>query len=149
MSPKGTNFKSKYRLRANGKVLNLTKPAVMGILNLTPDSFYDGGTLSSQEEILARAEKYIKEGAAILDLGAVSTRPGAAIVNEDEELRRLLPVLKLLRNTFPEIFISVDTYRSQVALAAAEEGTDIINDIAGGTFDTEMFNVVAGTKLPY
>jgi dihydropteroate synthase len=149
MSPKGTNFKSKYRLRANGKVLNLTKPVVMGILNLTPDSFYDGGTLSSQEEILLRAEKYINEGAAILDLGAVSTRPGAAIVNEDEELRRLLPVLKLLRNTFPEIFISVDTYRSQIALAASEEGADIINDISGGTFDLEMFKVVASTKLPY
>jgi dihydropteroate synthase len=147
MSPKGTNFNSKYRLRANGKVLNLTKPAVMGILNITPDSFYDGG--GSQEEILIRAEKYISEGAAILDLGAVSTRPGAEIVSEDEELRRLLPVLKLLRNTFPDVFISVDTYRSQVALAAAEEGADIINDISGGTFDAEMFKVVASTKLPY
>ncbi len=156
MSPQGTNFKSKYKLRGNacppfrrGKVLNLVKPVVMGIINLTPDSFFDGGTLSSQEEILQRADKYISEGAAILDLGAVSTRPGAADVSEDEELRRLLPTLKLLRNTFPEIFISVDTYRSAVALAAAEEGADIINDISGGTFDKEMFKVVAKTKLPY
>lgn len=149
MSPQGTNFKSKYKLRANGKVLNLVKPAVMGIINLTPDSFYDGGTLGSQEAILQRADKYIAEGAAILDLGAVSTKPRAKDVSEDEELRRLLPTLKLLRNTFPEIFISVDTYRSAVALAAAEEGADIINDISGGTFDSEMFKVVAKTKLPY
>ena len=156
MSPKGTNFKSKYKLRANAcppfnreKVLNLVKPAVMGIINLTPDSFYDGGTLNSHEAILRLAEKHINEGAAILDLGAVSTRPGAKDVSEDEELRRLLPALKLLRNTFPEIFISVDTYRSTVALASAEQGADIINDISGGMFDGEMFKVVAKTKLPY
>ncbi|HXB40258.1 MAG TPA: dihydropteroate synthase [Bacteroidia bacterium] len=149
MSPQGTNFKSKYKLRANGKVLNLVRPAVMGIINLTPDSFYDGGTLNSQEAVLQRADKYINEGATILDLGAVSTRPGAKEVSEDEELRRLLPALKLLRNTFPGIFISVDTHRSVVALAAAEEGADMINDISGGTFDKEMFNVVAQTKLPY
>jgi dihydropteroate synthase len=149
MRPQGTNFSSKFLLKANGKSLSLSRPAVMGIINLTPDSFYDGGTLSSQEEILQRAEKYINEGAAILDLGAVSTRPNAAEVSEDEEMRRLLPTLKLLRNTFPEIFISVDTYRSQVALAVAEEGADIINDISGGTFDAEIFKVVAKTKLPY
>lgn len=149
MSHKGTNYKSKYRLRANGKVLNLAKPAVMGIINLTPDSFFDGGTLNSQEEMLMRADKYIREGAAILDLGAVSTKPGAAEVSEDEELRRLLPALRLLRSTYPTIFISVDTYRSKVAMAAAEEGADIINDISGGTFDAEMFKTVAKTKLPY
>lgn len=149
MSPKGTNFNPKYKLRANGKVVSLARPAVMGIINLTPDSFYDGGTLNSSEEILRRAEQYITEGAAMLDLGGVSTRPGSAGVNEDEELKRLLPALKLLRNTFPEIFISVDTYRCSVALAAAEEGADIINDISGGTLDSEMFKVVAKTKLPY
>src|ERR1700758_4239981 len=149
MSPQGTNFKSKYTLRANGKIADLTKPAVMGIINLTSDSFYDGGTLHSQEEILQRAEKFINEGSSILDLGAVSTRPGAKDVSEDEELRGLLLVLKLLRNTFPDIFISVDTFRSVVALAAAEEGADIINDISGGVFDAEMFKAVAKTKLPY
>ncbi|MGZ3865599.1 MAG: dihydropteroate synthase [Bacteroidia bacterium] len=149
MSHKGTNYKSKYRLRANGKTLNLSKPVVMGIINLTPDSFFDGGTLSSQEDILIRADKHIREGAAILDLGAVSTRPNAAEVSEDEELRRLLPALRLLRGTYPDVFISVDTYRSNVALAAAEDGADIINDISGGTFDEEMFRVVAKTKLPY
>lgn len=149
MSSQGTNYKSKYRLRANGKILNIAKPVVMGIINLTPDSFYDGSTLSSYEALLEKAATHIVEGAAILDLGAVSTRPGAAEVSEDEELRRLLPALKLLRNTYPELFISVDTFRSQVALAAAEEGADMINDISGGTFDANMFRTVAQTKLPY
>ncbi len=149
MSPQGTNFKSKYKLRANGKTLALKQPVVMGIVNLTPDSFYDGGTLNSHDEMLQRTDKYLEEGASILDLGAMSTRPGSKEINEDEELRRLLPALRLIRNTYPEIFISVDTYRSSVALAAAEEGADIINDISGGTFDKEMFGVVARTKLPY
>lgn len=149
MSPQGTNFKSKYKLRANGKVLDLAKPVVMGIINLTPDSFHDGGKITSYETLLEKAAGHIAEGAAILDLGAVSTRPNATEVSEDEELRRLLPALTLLRNSFPEIFISVDTYRSTVALAAAEEGADIINDISGGTFDEDMLKVVAKTKLPY
>lgn len=149
MSPQGTNFKSKYKLRANGKTLNLARPALMGIINLTPDSFYDGGSLSSPEDMLRKADKYLAEGAAILDLGAVSTKPGAQEVSEAEELRRLLPALKLLRNSFPETFISVDTWRASVALAAAEEGADIINDISGGLFDAEMFATVAQTKLPY
>jgi len=156
MSPQGTNFwrshppgKSKYKLRANGKVLDLSTPAVMGIINLTPDSFYDGGTLNSAEAILQRADNYISEGAHILDLGAMSTRPGSKEISENEELRRLLPTLKLLRSTYPKTFISVDTYRGAVALAAAEEGADMINDISGGTFDKEMFKVVAKTRLPY
>jgi dihydropteroate synthase len=149
MSPQGTNFKSKYKLRAHGKVLSLARPVVMGIINLTPDSFYDGGSLYSGEDILCRADKHLAGGAAILDLGAVSTKPGAAEVDEEEELRRLLPALKLLRNSFPGVFISVDTFRASVALAAAEEGADIINDISGGTFDTDMFATVAKTKLPY
>jgi dihydropteroate synthase len=149
MSVQGTNFKSKFRLRANGKVLNLSTPAVMGIINLTPDSFYDGGKVQSQSALLELAEKHVRDGAAILDLGAVSTKPGAPDVSEDEELRRLLAALKLIRNTFPDIFISVDTYRSVVALAAAESGADMINDISAGTFDSNMLLAVAQTRLPY
>lgn len=149
MRPQGTNFTSKYSLKANGKALRLTRPVIMGILNLTPDSFYDGDELSTNEELLKKAQKLLEEGAGILDLGAVSTKPGAAEVSEDEELRRLLPALRLLRSTFPGIFISVDTYRSGVALTAAECGADVINDISGGTRDPEMFRVVAKTKLPY
>lgn len=149
MSPQGTNFKSNFKLRANAKTLSLKRPALMGILNVTPDSFFDGGRLSTHAALLARAERYVAEGASILDLGAVSTRPGAAHIPEDEELRRLLPALRLLRSTFPEVFISVDTSRALVAAAAAEQGADIINDISGGTFDPQMFATVAKTKLPY
>lgn len=149
MRAQGTNFSSKFSLKANGKSLSLSTPAVMGILNLTPDSFFDGGQLNSAEELLKKADKFIHERASILDLGAVSTKPGATEVSEEEELRRLLPSLKLLRNTFPSVFISVDTYRSSVAFAAAECGADIINDISGGMADENMFKVVAATKLPY
>ena len=149
MKAQGTNFDSEFNLTANGKTISLKKPTVMGILNLTPDSFYDGGTLLAEKDLLAKAEKHIKEGASILDLGAVSTKPNAAEVSEDEELARLLPPLKLLRKTFPNIFISVDTYRGQVALAAANEGVDIINDISGGTFDAKMLTTVGKLRLPY
>lgn len=149
MKAQGTNFDSEFNLQANGKTLSLKKPVVMGILNLTPDSFYDGGTLLAEKDLLAKAEKDIKDGASVLDLGAVSTKPNAAEVSEEEELERLIPSLQLLRKTFPTIFISVDTYRSNVAIAAANEGTDIINDISGGTFDTNMLATVGKLKLPY
>ncbi|HXD93177.1 MAG TPA: dihydropteroate synthase [Bacteroidia bacterium] len=149
MKAQGTNFESKFNLRANGKMLSLEKPVVMGVLNLTPDSFYDGGTLLTEKDLLAKAEKHVKEGASILDLGAVSTKPNAAEVGEEEELIRLLPALKLLRKTFPNVFISVDTYRSNIAIAVANEGADIINDISGGTFDINMLETVVKLKLPY
>lgn len=149
MSSQGTNFKSDFALRANGKTLRLKQPVVMGILNVTPDSFFDGGRLHTPALLLERAEQHLAGGAVILDLGAVSTRPGAHEVSEDEELRRLLPALRLLRNSFPEAFISVDTYRSVVATEAAELGADMINDISGGTYDEEMFGAVAKARLPY
>ena len=149
MRAQGTNFDSEFYLRANGKTLSLKKPVVMGILNLTPDSFYDGGMLPSEKELLTKAEKHINEGADIIDIGAVSTKPNATKVSEEEELKRLLPTLKLLRKEFPTIFVSVDTFRSTVAKAAAQEGADMINDISGGTFDNNMFNVIAKLKLPY
>src|ERR1700740_1364231 len=149
MKAQGTNFDSEFNLQANGKTLSLKKPVVMGILNLTPDSFYDGGTLQAEKDLLAKAEKDVKDGASILDLGAVSTKPNAAEVTEEEELARLIPALKLLRKNFPTVFISVDTYRSQVATAAANEGADIINDISGGTFDANMLATVGKLKLPY
>src|SRR6202007_2398581 len=107
MKAQGTNFDSEFNLRANQKTLSLKKPVVMGILNLTPDSFYDGGTLLTEKDLLTKAEKYIADGANILDLGAVSTKPNAANVSKEDELARLLPSLKLLRKTFPTIFISV------------------------------------------
>jgi dihydropteroate synthase len=149
MKAQGTNFDSEFNLQTSGKTLSLKKPMVMGILNLTPDSFYDGGTLLTEKDLLTKAEKHVKEGAAILDIGAVSTKPNAAEVNEGEELARLILSLKLLRKTFPSVFISVDTYRSNVASAAASEGADIINDISGGTFDANMLATVGELKLPY
>lgn len=149
MNAQGTNFDSEFYLQANGKTLSLKKPLVMGILNLTPDSFYDGGTLLTEKGLLTKAQKHITDGAAIIDIGAVSTKPNAAEVSESKELARLIPALKFLRKTFPNIFISVDTYRSQVAGTAANEGADIINDISGGTFDTNILATVGKLKLPY
>jgi dihydropteroate synthase len=149
MRAQGTNFASEFNLTANGKTISLKTPVVMGILNLTPDSFYDGGSLTSEKELLTKAEKHIKEGATIIDIGAVSTKPDAVEVSEEEELQRLLPALKVLRKNFPYVFLSVDTYRSKVAQRAAGEGADMINDISGGTFDNNMFEVVAKLNLPY
>src|SRR5208282_3017363 len=100
MRAQGTNFASDFSLTANGKTISLKTPVVMGILNLTPDSFYDGGSLTSEKELLTKAEKQIKEGAAIIDIGAVSTKPNAVEVSQEEELQRLLPALKVLRKNF-------------------------------------------------
>ena len=140
---------------------------IMGILNLTPDSFYapsriEGSwgakhppVLSSEllsadrDVLLQRAEAMLEEGADILDLGAESTRPGASPLSEDEELNRLLPALRALRRAFPSAVLSVDTYKGSVALAAAEEGADLINDIGGGSLDAGMFHCAARTGLPY
>ncbi|MHB8261316.1 MAG: dihydropteroate synthase [Bacteroidia bacterium] len=149
MKAQGTNFDSEFKLTANGKILSLRTPVVMGILNLTPNSFYDGGRLNSEKDLLAKTEKHVKDGAAIIDVGAVSTKPNAKEVSEEEELQRLLPAIKILRKNFPDVFISIDTYRSNVALAAAGDGADMINDISGGMFDANMFDVVAKLKLPY
>lgn len=149
MRAQGTNFASDFSLTANGKTISLKTPVVMGIVNLTPDSFYDGGTLLVEKELLALAEKHIQDGAGIIDVGAVSTRPHATEVSEEEELKRLLPALKVLRKTFPHVFISIDTYRSIVAHAAAQEGADMMNDISGGTLDENMFAVAGKLNLPY
>jgi dihydropteroate synthase len=121
----------------------------MGILNITPDSFYDGGKYRNNETLLFQAEKMLNEGAAILDIGAVSSRPGAEEVPEDTELERLLPALENLLSAFPDAVISVDTYRSNVARTAVEAGAHIINDISGGTFDEKMFRTVADLNVPY
>lgn len=136
-------------INCSGKILDLSQPQIMGILNLTPDSFYDGGHYSDVSVQLRQAEKMIAEGAGILDLGAVSTRPGATEPTEKEELERLLPALKEIRRAFPTAPISVDTYRSNVAKIAIEEGADIINDIYAGSYDGKMFSEIAHYKVPY
>lgn len=121
----------------------------MGILNLTPDSFYDGGKYKSDADILVQVEKMINEGVGIIDIGAVSTRPGAKEISDKDELHKLLPAFKKIITAFPEIIISIDTYRSEVARKLIDAGAHIINDISGGTFDHKMFDLVAKTKVAY
>jgi dihydropteroate synthase len=130
-------------------MLNLKLPAIMGILNLTPDSFYDGGHYLSLDSQLKRVEQMLDEGAAIIDLGAVSTRPGAIEICQTGELERLLPAIKAIRHHFPGILLSVDTYRPLIARAMVEHGADMINDIYGGRFDPGMLETVAALKVPY
>lgn len=133
----------------NAKKLLFTKPLIMGIVNLTPDSFYDGGKYAGVNDVLRDAEEKIKLGADIIDIGAVSSRPNAKEIDEAEEWVRLEPVLKELRKKFPEVFISVDTYRSAIAKKAAELGADIINDISGGNLDQDMFATVSKLDVAY
>lgn len=129
--------------------MSFQRPIVMGILNLTPDSFHDGGEYNSEAQSVLRAEQLLSEGAEILDLGAASSRPGAQEVSTEEELTRLLPSLRGIKKAFPEILISVDTYRSEVAKQALDEGADLINDISGGILDDQLPKVCAVRKAPY
>ena len=137
------------KLNCAGKTINLKTPVVMGILNITPDSFYDGGSYLNIIDQLKQVEKMISEGASIIDIGAISTRPGAIPVDEQEEISRLLPSLIAIRSHFSEIVISVDTYRTPVAKVAIEHGADMINDIFGGRFDGKMFDLVAHHNIPH
>jgi dihydropteroate synthase len=146
---KNKEFSSIKELKSGSKLLPLDKPLVMGILNISPDSFYEGSRFPEAEDLLKKAELMIEEGADILDIGAVSTRPFAEEVSEQEELERLLPSLKKLRKEFPDLFISVDTWRSDIAKIVIEEGADIINDISGGCFDKKMAETIAHYKKPF
>ena len=142
--------KGNFQLQYNRKILPLgLKTAVMGVLNVTPDSFSDGGLYTDPEKALRRAVQMHEEGAEIIDIGGESTRPGSERISVEEELRRVLPALRLIRKELPEVWISVDTYKSEVARVCLEEGADIINDISGGTFDERMFEVVSRYSCPY
>jgi len=145
----GVFNKEMNKLFQGKRVLDLSTPMVMGILNITPDSFYDGGKYSGIESQLHRAEQMLTEGAAIVDIGAVSTRPGAEEVTEAMEMERLLPSLKAIRKRFPGCLISIDTFRPAVARAASADGADMINDIYGGRFEHEMLETVASLNIPY
>lgn len=149
MSAKDNFFYTKYTMNCGGRLISFDKALIMGIINLTPDSFYEKSRQSSELSALKQAEKMLNDGADILDLGAVSTRPGSEEISEEEELKRLLPALKSIRKSFPECIISVDTWRSEIAKAAVNEGADIINDISGGTMDANMFETIAQFKVPY
>ncbi len=144
-----TPTSSSFSLNCAGKTISLSTPVVMGILNITPDSFYDGGRFLNLIDQLKQVEKMISEGAVIVDIGAMSTRPGSIPVDEEEEIARLLPSLAAIRGHFSEVVISVDTYRSAVAKAAIEHGAMMINDIYGGRFDGEMFDLIARHNIPY
>jgi dihydropteroate synthase len=136
-------------INCNGKLIDLTIPKVMGILNLTPDSFYDGGKYSSEKKILHHAEKMLIEGASFIDIGAYSSRPGATDISEDEELKRILPNLEIIIREFPEILISIDTFRSKVASRCVSVGASMINDISGGNLDENMFDTISKLQVPY
>jgi dihydropteroate synthase len=143
-------FEAKRTIRCNGTLVDLSYPLVMGILNVTPDSFYDGGKYVSEEAIQNRIDQIVNEGASIIDVGACSSRPGAIVVTETEELKRLMPVLGMIRKSYPKLIISVDTYRSGVAKSAIRDwNADIINDISAGEFDKQMFDVIAKYNVPY
>jgi len=136
-------------LSPHGRLLSLRRPQVMGILNLTPDSFFAGSRVASEKDLLTRAEAMLKAGAALLDLGAYSTRPGAEDIPAEEETRRLLPAVEALRREFPTAFLSVDTFRAGVAEAAVTAGADLVNDVGGGTLDADMFATVGRLRVPY
>ena len=136
-------------ININGTLLDLSTPKIMGILNITPDSFYDGGVFNSDKKILNQVEKMISEGADMIDIGGYSSRPGANEVNIDDEIGRVIPAIELIKNKFGDAIISVDTFRSKVAKKAINAGASIINDISSGDLDSEMFNCVAKLKVPY
>ena len=136
-------------INCKGKLVDLTSPKVMGILNLTPDSFFDGGKYKDEISILKQVEYMLEHGATFIDMGAYSSRPGADHVPEDEELQRMTPVIDLILKNFPDTLISIDTFRSKVAAESIEHGAAIINDIAAGNLDENMFATIAKHQVPY
>lgn len=136
-------------INLNGNLMDLSTPKIMGILNVTPDSFYDGGMFDSNKKILDHVEKMLTDGADIIDIGGYSSRPGAKEVKLKDEIKRVVPAIELIKKEFNETIISVDTFRSEVALQAVNSGASIINDISGGDLDPNMFNCVAELNVPY
>ena len=136
-------------INCKGKLLNLGEPVVMGIINATPDSFYEGHLKLNAEEILSLAGKMITEGAAILDIGGHSTRPGSEPVSTQEETDRVLPVIENIHSAYPEIILSIDTFNSVVAKAAIAAGASLVNDISGGNMDADMLTTAAALRVPY
>ena len=138
-----------YTINCKGELLDLTMPRVMGIINLTPDSFYRGSRQTQLEDAVRKAGEMLREGATFLDLGAYSSRPNAADIPPEEELKRLLPALNAIMKEYPQALISVDTFRAGVARRAVEEGAAMVNDISGGQLDAAMFETIAELQVPY
>jgi dihydropteroate synthase len=146
---KDTFLNAKRTLNVKGKLVDLALPRVMGILNLTPDSFYHDSRVSTVDDALRRTEAFLNEGAAFIDIGAYSSRPGAAEVSPDEELQRLIPVITAITKKLPEAMLSIDTFRARVAAEAIAAGAHLINDISAGGMDEAMFETIAALQVPY
>ena len=131
------------------QLIDLSVPRVMGILNVTPNSFFDGGKYKNEDEIISQVEKMLLEGATFIDIGAYSSKPSAEFVSEQEEIDRIVPAIELILKHFPQTLLSIDTFRAEVAKASIESGAAIINDIAAGELDDKMFDVIAGYNVPY
>ena len=142
-------FSSKNTLSIHGKVLDISSPKVMGIINVTPDSFYSGSRKQRIPDILKKASTMLTEGATFLDIGGYSTRPGASEVPIKEEIQRVLPAIEAIMNEFPEAIVSIDTFRSEVANKAIEAGATMVNDISGGNLDPEMKYLISERNVPY
>lgn len=136
-------------INCKGKLLNLDSPIVMGILNVTPDSFYDGGNLVNEQKIIEKAGEMIADGATILDIGGYSSKPGAAEVSQEEEMSRVIPAISAISKKYPEAIISIDTFRSEVAKKAIEAGACMVNDISAGELDANMFATISQLQVPY
>lgn len=150
MSDKDTFFSKKLSLNCHGRLIDISTPKVFGILNVTPDSFYDGGRYQTEKDILEKTAKMVEEGADFIDVGAYSSRPGAENISEKEELKRLDYALNLVRSNFSDIFISVDTFRAEVAKQVVRNfKVDIINDISAGVKEEKMFETIADMTVPY
>ncbi len=137
------------KLNTQNKSILFDRPVLMGILNVTPDSFSDGGRYNQMDDAIRHCETLLSDGADIIDIGGCSTRPNNAIATEQEEMERVVPILKAIRKAFPETLISIDTFRKNVAEACMSEGADIINDISGGLFDNEMLPYIGKNHIPY
>jgi dihydropteroate synthase len=142
-------FKTPHSINCNGRLIDLTTPKIMGILNLTPDSFSDGGRFNNEKAALEHTEKLLKDGAEIIDIGPQSTRPNAEFLSSAEEICRLGNLISEIKKEFPEALVSLDTFYSGTVKFGFNEGIDIINDISGGQFDEQMFDTAAETRLPY
>lgn len=136
-------------INCKGQIIDLSTPKIMGILNITPNSFYDGGKYSLENNAIAQVEKMLKEGATFIDIGAYSSKPNAELVSEEEELNRIIPVVKTLIKEFPEALLSIDTFRSTVAQECINNGAALINDISAGSLDEKMMEVIASNNVPY
>ena len=136
-------------INIKGKLIDFSSPKIMGILNITPDSFYDGGMFDSNKKILKQVEKMLEDGADIIDVGGCSSRPGSKKVTKDDEIKRVIPTIELIKSKFNEAIVSVDTFRSEVAKKAVNSGASIVNDISAGELDPNMFNCIAELGIPY